>query len=105
MHPDPSRPMVTEADDLAAPPQHDGPLGGRGWTVATVVLIVAVLGATIALAAIHVPYVIISPGGATSLDAGVVSISGTTTYAHRGSVLYLTVRVTNDDPTLLRYLV
>jgi PDZ domain-containing protein len=48
--------------------------------------------------------VIISPGNATELDRSVVSISGTATYPHSGSLLYLTVRVSNTDPVLFRYL-
>jgi len=56
-----------------------------------------------AMAIIHVPYVIISPGEATALDDDIVTISGAPTYGHRGDLLYLTVRVTNDDPNVWRY--
>jgi PDZ domain-containing protein len=56
-----------------------------------------------AMALIHVPYVIISPGEATALDDDIVTISGAPTYAHRGDLVYLTVRVTNDDPNIWRY--
>lgn len=63
------------------------------------------LGATVIAANfVRVPYVIISPGEATALDDSVVSISGSPTYHHKGKVLFLTVRVTNRDPTLWRYL-
>lgn len=53
---------------------------------------------------VRVPYVIISPGDATALDEQVVEISGTPTFHDPGSFLYLTVRVSNSDPTLWRYL-
>ena len=65
---------------------------------------VAVAAIVTALAVIKVPYVIISPGDATALDESVVSISGAETYPHDGKLLYLTVRVTNDDPNVWRYL-
>ena len=57
-----------------------------------------------AMAFIKVPYIIISPGEATALDGDIVSISGPRTYEHRGSLLYLTVRVSNSDPNVWRWL-
>jgi len=54
---------------------------------------------------IHLPYVVISPGTATPLDNQVVTISGASTYAHRGDVLYLTVRVSDSDPNAWHLLV
>jgi PDZ domain-containing protein len=51
---------------------------------------------------IHVPYVIISPGEATPLDNRVITVNGAPTYGHDGKVLFLTVRVTNHDPTIWR---
>jgi PDZ domain-containing protein len=77
----------------------------RRWpaVVATVAMVVVAAIVT-ALAIIKVPYVIISPGDATALDDSVISISGTETYEHRGELLYLTVRVTNDDPNVWRWL-
>jgi PDZ domain-containing protein len=68
----------------------------------TVLLLVAV--AVTAMAFIKVPYVIISPGDATALDGGIVSISGARTYPHKGELLYLTVRVSNSDPNVWRWL-
>jgi PDZ domain-containing protein len=56
------------------------------------------------MAFIKVPYVIISPGDATALDEQIVSISGAPTYAHDGSLLYLTVSVSSSDPNVWRYL-
>jgi PDZ domain-containing protein len=66
-----------------------------------------VLVAVIAVAGnvIHVPYVIISPGEATPLDDDIVSISGAQTYSDdAGDLLFLTVRVSTDEPSLWRYL-
>jgi PDZ domain-containing secreted protein len=57
----------------------------------------------VAAAFIRVPYVIISPGDATALDAHVVTISGPPTYPHAQRLLFLTVQVTNQDPNLYRY--
>ena len=51
---------------------------------------------------IHLPYRIISPGEATPLDSTVVTITGAPTYQSPSNVLFLTVRVTNEDPTLWR---
>lgn len=63
------------------------------------------LGAVMVAAAfIRVPYVIISPGAATPLDDQVVEVSGARTYEHRGGFLYLTVRVTDSDPNVYRWL-
>ena len=77
----------------------------RRWPVVlgTTVLLVAAVAVT-AMAFIKVPYVIISPGDATALDGGIVSISGVRTYPHKGKLLYLTVRVSNNDPNIWRYL-
>jgi Lon-like protease len=57
---------------------------------------------TVAGFVIHVPYVIISPGEATPLDSRVITVDGAPTYGHGGNVLFLTVRVTNQDPTIWR---
>ena len=62
-----------------------------------------VLVAAVAAAAIHVPYVIISPGAATPLSPGVLTVSGAPTHRHRGRLLYLTVDVTDQDPNLWSY--
>jgi Lon-like protease len=51
---------------------------------------------------IHLPYVLISPGEATPLDSSVIMISGAPTYENPNDVLFLTVRVTNEDPTVWR---
>ncbi|MFO7591996.1 MAG: PDZ domain-containing protein [Acidimicrobiia bacterium] len=82
----------------AVPARRRWPLvvGLAGLAVTTVVVAV--------MAFIRVPYVIISPGDATALDDRVLTISDTRTYDHRGEVLFLTVRITNRDPNLWRWL-
>jgi PDZ domain-containing protein len=69
--------------------------------VLTIISVVVVL-AIVAGFVIHLPYVIISPGEATPLDDRVVMINGAQTYPHRGNVEFLTVRVSNHDPTIWR---
>ena len=52
---------------------------------------------------IHLPYVIISPGSATPLDAQVVQIEGAPTYPETsGNVLFLTVQVSTSEPNVWR---
>lgn len=77
----------------------------RHWlSVGAIALAVAFAAVVIAGNFIHVPYVIISPGDATALDRRIITIDGTRTYRHSGNLLFLTVRVTNSDPSLWRYL-
>ncbi|MBV8950063.1 MAG: PDZ domain-containing protein [Actinobacteria bacterium] len=68
-------------------------------TVTAIVLVAAIAGVFIRL-----PYVIISPGSATPVNR-VVKVSGAPTYSHRGSLLFLTVSVTNGRPNVYRTLV
>ncbi|MFN8026492.1 MAG: PDZ domain-containing protein [Acidimicrobiia bacterium] len=67
-------------------------------SVLGVLLVVAVVAGFV----IRLPKVIISPGDSTPLDSSVVSIQGAQTYPHDQSVEFLTVRVSNEDPTLWR---
>lgn len=96
--------MSDASPELPVPPE---PLvrRRRGWAIAAGV--VAVLLAIVFVGAyfIRLPYVIISPGTATSVD-DVVSIHGARTYPHRGSLLFLTVTITRPEPgpNLYRYL-
>ena len=76
----------------------------RPWQVAAVVLASALGAAAIGANFIRVPYIITSPGEATPLDADVVSITGAPTYSLDDDLLFLTVRVSNRDPNLWRYL-
>jgi PDZ domain-containing protein len=110
---------MTEADLESPPPppippppptEPDGGPAGIGWpsrkhtVLATVLSVIGVLVfvAIVAGFLIHLPYVIISPGSATPLDDSVVMISGAPTFPQRAPVLFLTVRVTNEDPNVWR---
>jgi Lon-like protease len=68
------------------------------------VVLVAVAVIVVAGSIVRVPYVIISPGGATPLDDQLVSVHGARTYPHEGEFRFLTVGVTNRDPTVWRWL-
>lgn len=68
---------------------------------AAAALVVVIL---VALVVVKVPYVIISPGAATLLDKSIIEITDAKTYSRRGGVLYLTVRVSDGDPSVLRWL-
>jgi PDZ domain-containing protein len=105
---EPSSPQAPAPSDAPAePPAPDAPAPGdqatprrRRWgrTVAGVAgLLVLVIA--VAAAFIRVPYVLISPGTATPVD-DVVEIRGAPTYDHDGSVLFLTVNVSNQRPNL-----
>lgn len=98
---------VTPNPPESTPPTGLSPSGAakRSWLkVSALVLALAFAAVVIAGNFIHVPYVIISPGEATALDSRVITINGTPTYRHAGNLLFLTVRVTNSDPSLWRYL-
>ncbi len=78
--------------------------GGRRRRVAATVLGAGLGVLALAAAFIRVPYVIISPGTATPLDDQVVRVDGAQTYDHAGELLFLTVRVNDEDPNLYRWL-
>jgi PDZ domain-containing protein len=94
---------ATGTDPAAAPPT--APSRGRPWlavglsAIGVLIVVVVVLGFVI-----HLPYVIISPGEATPLDEEVVTVDGAPTYGSAGNILFLTVRVSNHDPTVWRVL-
>jgi Lon-like protease len=62
-------------------------------TVAGVILVLVLLAGTL----IRLPYVLISPGTAQSVER-VVKIDGAQTFPHRGRLLLLTVSVSRDRP-------
>jgi PDZ domain-containing protein len=70
----------------------------RGLSALGVLIVVVLVAGFL----IHLPYVIISPGFATPLDQNVITVDGAQTYGHRGNVLFLTVRVSNHDPSVWR---
>jgi Lon-like protease len=90
----------------APPPALPPSTRSRRHTVIAVVLSsVGVLIAAVVVAGflIHLPYVIISPGSATPLDAEVVQIEGAQTYPDdAGNILFLTVKVSTSEPTVWR---
>ena len=71
-----------------------------GKIVVGLALLLAVVG--VAGANITVPYVIFSPGDATPVD-DYLKISDARTYHHSGSLLLLTVRVSNGRPNVWRF--
>lgn len=93
-------PPAPASDEWEVPPRRR--MGWRGrlalWFGAVFVIV------AIACIFIRLPYVIISPGTATPVDR-VVRIDGTRTFEHRGSLLFLTVSVTNGRPNVYRTLV
>jgi PDZ domain-containing protein len=104
---DESTPESARRGEVAASAdtQEEEPPPSRRHTWAAVALSAAGVFIVVALVAgflIHLPYVIISPGFATPLDDNVISVDGAQTYDHDGNVFFLTVRVTNRDPTVWR---
>ena len=85
------------------PPVLPPPRRRRWWNFLLVVGLSALATAVVAASFVHVPYVIISPGDATPLDERVVTVSGVPTYRHAGAFLFLTVRVSNSDPSVWRW--
>jgi PDZ domain-containing protein len=67
------------------------------------VLVALVVAVAIAGLFIPMSYVIIEPGDATPVS-GAVSVKGAPTYPSRGSLLFLTVSISNGKPNLWRYL-
>lgn len=76
----------------APPKRRRRPLVAAG-TVAGVIVVLTILAGTV----IRLPYVLIAPGNAESVER-VVKIEGAPTFAHRGELLLLTVSVSRDRP-------
>jgi PDZ domain-containing protein len=97
-----TQPTVTTGPPPAIPSPRSG--RRRAWNIAGVAAL-ALLGVVVVAANfVRVPYVIISPGDATPLDGSIVEVSGAETYEHSGRLLFLTVRVSNRDPSVWRWL-
>jgi len=87
--------MQAQVSDEGAPARRRLRRLGIAGSVAAGVLGAAALAA----AFVELPYVLVSPGTATPVD-GVVEVDGARTYEHDGTVLFLTVSVSdpNDGP-------
>ncbi len=105
MSPPPLQPDVSESEPsaTAASPPPSAPRPGMSWMAKAVIIGAAVVG-IVAIAGMYVklPYVIFSPGDATSVDK-YLRIRGTRSYHHKGDLLLLTVRVSSGQPNLWRY--
>ncbi len=101
----PAPPLPGAPDGPDGPDDPDGPNTRPGRRRGRVLAVFGGVLLALALAGLFVrfPYAIISPGDAIPVSTG-VRISGAPTYAHRGSVLFLTVEVSNERPNLYRYL-
>jgi PDZ domain-containing protein len=75
----------------------------RPWLRAVGILVAVVVVVAVAGLFIPMSYVIIEPGDATPVSDA-VSVKGAPTYRSRGSLLFLTVSITNGKPNLWRYL-
>jgi PDZ domain-containing protein len=89
--------MADDPGGLPPPPaptprRRRRPLVAAG-TVAAIVAVIVLLGGTL----IRLPYVLIAPGTASSVER-VVKVEGAPTYPHRGQLLFLTVSVSSDRP-------
>ncbi len=94
--------VPTDAPDAPTPPPADaGPVPTRPKrrVLAVVAAVVTGLAVVVAVGAafVRLPYVLISPGSASPVD-DVVEIEGARTYEHDGSVLFLTVSVSDRRP-------
>lgn len=100
-------PPPPPASPPPGPPPPPAPLPTKGrrrplvaaGTVAGVIVVVAILAGTL----IRLPYVLIAPGSAESVER-VVKIEGAPTFPHRGRLLLLTVSVSGERPNLFTFL-
>ncbi len=101
----PDQPDVSgsEPSSAAETPSSLAPRPGMSWMAKAVILAAVVIG-IVGIAGMYVklPYVIFSPGDATSVD-NYMRIRGTRSYHHKGDLLLLTVRVSSGQPNLWRY--
>jgi PDZ domain-containing protein len=101
--PPPPPPAVQSTPPLPPPPslrpkRRRRPLVAAG-TVAGVIVVLTILAGTL----IRLPYVLIAPGSAESVER-VVKIQGAPTFPHRGRLLLLTVSVSGERPNLFTFL-
>jgi PDZ domain-containing protein len=93
-------------DDRGVPPPPPPPVARRrrrplvaAATVGGILVVLVILAGVL----VRLPYVLISPGTASTVER-VVKIEGAPTYADRGEVLFLTVSVSSDRPNALAVL-
>lgn len=96
-------PRPAEEPPSSHPPV-PGPETSRGsiWGKVIVGVVALLALAGVVGAYVRVPYVIVSPGDATPVDQ-YIEIRGAKTYPHRGSLMLLTVRVSNGRPNFWRF--
>src|SRR5690349_7865790 len=95
-------PDAAPPTDPTGQPDEPAPRTSRfGKVVVALALLAAVIG--VAGARITLPYVIFSPGDATPVD-DYMKIADARTYHHSGSLLLLTVRVSNGRPNVWRFI-
>ena len=92
MNEDRGEPLPPQPFPPVPPRRRRRPLVAAG-TVAGVIAVLVILGGAL----IRLPYVLIAPGTASSVER-VVKIEDAPTYAHRGELLFLTVSVSSDRP-------
>ena len=95
---EPASPPPSWAPPPVPPRRRRRPLVVAG-TVAGVIVVLALLAGTL----IRLPYVLIAPGNAQSVER-VVKVEGAPTFPHRGRLLLLTVSVSGERPNLFTYL-
>jgi len=95
---EPASPPPSWAPPPVPPKRRRRPLVVAG-TVAGAIVVVALLAGTL----IRLPYVLIAPGNAQSVER-VVKVEGAPTFPHRGRLLLLTVSVSGERPNLFTYL-
>ena len=95
----PPLPPPAQTPSASAPPPPPLPARRRRRPLVVVGTVVGVIVVLVILACtlVRLPYVLIAPGNAQSVER-VVRINGTQTFPHRGQLLLLTVSVSRDRP-------
>src|SRR5680860_419204 len=96
---DPTDPSTAEAENTTVSDAAPARTQPKRRILAVVAAVVAALVGIVAVVAafVRLPYVLISPGSASPVEDA-VEIEGARTYEHDGSVLFLTVSVSDQRP-------